>query len=445
MDKEPMSTEEQYVLQAETQVLGCLLVDNGTAPAITQTLIPEHFGNAAHQEIYAAALAVLKKEQVPSTITVMEELKERNKLDMVGGLFYLTRLRDGLVTKAQLDGHMAIIKKYALKRKLNRLGMELQCKSNDATENPEKLLSDTEATLQQLKEQQAVNVPGTGEHLQAYMEDRYAMYTDPEAHLGLTTGFDSLDKILLGLRPGNVIYLGARPSMGKTALALNIALAACRNEGRTKKHTLFVSVEMTAMEIVNRLCSAITSIDSKLLDKPQNLSKGEWSALYHAIDTINESGLELVEASYCSLVKLTQLCYTAKQKYGLDFVVIDYLGLLQGTPKQDIYAETGEISHYLKCLAKELNVPILALCQLNRKVEDRANKQPNLADLRNSGNLEQDADVVLMLYRDDFYNPHTSKEPNIAIVKVEKNRHGQQGEVKLFFDKPHNRFLEVCA
>lgn len=436
--------ERCYNLEAEQQLLACVLRNGPEMALFSDTLTAEDFGDQRHKLIYSAAEAVQKNGYAPSYVTIMEELEKHQQLESVGGLSYLMLLDSSFVTEAQLRSNAAILKEYAAKRELNRLALRLQCRSRDVGVSSEELMAECQETLKALESRQRVKLKSKSELLwDCHMELEEAL-TQPDAARGLTTGFKSLDEKLQGLRKGSFIVLGARPSMGKTVMALNIARAASRNAGRELKRVLFVSLEMQDIQLVNRVLCAMTGIEGRKINEARLLTENEREALYFTKNVYFEEGLEIIEEHSCSLAGLRQLCYTLRHEQGLDMVVIDYLGLMQGDYRQDKYTQISEISKGLKSLALELEIPILALSQLNRGVESRVNKEPLMSDLRDSGTIEQDADVVLLLYRDDFYNPYNCKEPNIAKVIISKNRHGATGTVKLFFDKRHYRFLEVC-
>ncbi|MCQ2373978.1 MAG: replicative DNA helicase [Phascolarctobacterium sp.] len=428
--------------EIEQHVLGCMFIDSDAVKTCNNLLQPSDFADARHQVIFQAIQQLVEQDEVIDQITVNDTLKRMDKLEAVGGFEYILQLSQHMATAAQLDSYLSKLQDYAQRRKLQQLGLELAYKSKDLELDQEKLWTEVQQKTQEISGNTAVMPVDMLVQTSAYIDEIMSARENPDCIARILTGFSSLDNLLKGLKPGSLNLLAARPSMGKTSLALNFVLNAAINEGKQHKKVLFISLEMTAKEVYDRCSAILTDIDGAKIQEPRDLSDAESDALCQAVANVADLGVIIQQESNFTVNKLRQLIHKMG-KNKPDFVVIDYLQLMQTEQRDDSYVKVTKISNGLKALALELKIPILALSQLNRAVENRVIKRPLLSDLRESGSLEQDADVVMLLSRKDYYERQGCAEEGIAELEVAKSRNGATGTVQLFFDKPCSSFLEI--
>ena len=427
----------------EQHVLGCMLIDAEAVSYCINTLKHFDFASTRHQEIFLAMCRLHGKRINIDQLTVQEELKRVNKLQTRDDFVYIMQLSKHMPTTAQLHSYVEVLLEYSRARALQDVSLNLKSDSTALDKNQETVINETIESLQEIAAHNTTAVQDMMALTDEYLNELFAAQEYPELVRGIATGYVTLDKLLHGLKPGSLNLLAARPSMGKTALALNIALNAARNEGREKKKVLFISLEMTEKELLNRCASSLAGIDCGKMQEPQLLSEGETGAVAYAIYKLMGLGVIIHRESEFTLNKLRQLVQKLKRTEKPDFIVIDYLQLMVTDHRDDSYTKVTKISNGLKALALELDIPILALSQLNRAVEGRAVKKPLLSDLRESGSLEQDADVVMLLSRKDYYEKSDCEEPGVAELELAKARNGALGRVKLFFDRSSCNFMEL--
>ncbi|NPV89209.1 MAG: replicative DNA helicase [Firmicutes bacterium] len=432
-DKQPPES-----LEAEQYVLGAMLLDSEIIPLIMGILNPEDFSRAGHRDIYAAMILLNQENRPVDLITLVEELKKDSKLDRVGGIEYVTYLSSLVPTSAAADHHARIVKEKSLLRSLIDLSQHFLHRGFDGREDAIALLGEAEQRIVQIS-QQGISQPFTslGDILLNLYEKIGEMQEKGVQTSGLATQFIDLDRLLGNLQSGDLILLAARPAMGKTSLAMNIAQNVSMH---SRRPVAVFSLEMAKEQLVLRLLCAEARIDSARL-KAGRLSGEEWVTLTKAIGKLSDAPLYIDDTPGVTVNQMRAKARHLKAEHGdLALVVVDYLQLMQATRRaENRTQEISEISRSLKSLARELDVPVLALSQLSRAVEQTSDKRPNLSHLRESGALEQDSDIVMFIYREDYYLPN-SERPNIADIIVAKHRNGPTGSIELYFHKEFTRF-----
>ena len=431
-------------LDAERAVLGAILLDAEQAlAAVEGVLAPEHFYAEAHRHIYEAALALRERGQAVDALTIQEWLAQHGLLDRIGGEATLVELLKVVATTAHVRHYAEIVRDRAVLRDLLRACAEI---SRRIYEEPER---DIHEQLD-AAEQDILAIAERYDHgrmrflrLKEIMgrvyDDLAERYRERRPVVGLPTGFADLDEMTSGLQRGDLIVIAGRPSMGKTAFAMNLAANAALRWGEPAVVAVF-SLEMSAQQIAQRLLASEARVDMKTM-RTGRFSRDDWQKLAHAVGELAEARIFIDDAANAGVLDVRAKCRRLKHEQGrLDLVIIDYLQLMRGRADAERREqEISEITRGLKGLAKELHVPVVALSQLNRSVEQRADKRPIMADLRESGAIEQDADVIMFLYREEVYHPKPENE-NLAEVIVAKQRNGPTGTVKLTFLKHCTRF-----
>lgn len=417
--------------EAEESVVGSLLLDKDAILAIAEFLSPNDFYDERLKEVYLVALELFDERIPIDILTISERLKKKKLLKQIGGLTFLTNLSNKVPTTAHVEHYGRIVRDFAIKRSLLKTASKLVEMSTDEGMTVSELLDKAEAEVYSLSSQSS---PKGFEHIKNVLTvsfDRLdELYKNPGEMRGVATGFADLDKTLSGMQPSNLIILAARPGVGKTALALNIAShVAVKN----KKPVGFFSLEMSKEELNDRLLVAHAEIDSWKL-KTGRLSEDEFAKLSEAMGILYDAPIFIDDTPALSILEMRSRARRLQVEQGLDLLIVDYLQLARSRNLENRVQEVGEISQGLKNLARELKIPVLALSQLSRAVEHRGEKKPQLADLRESGSIEQDADVVMFLYREDDEN--TS---NIAL-DIAKHRNGPLASIKLFFKGDQVKF-----
>lgn len=424
-------------LQAEKCVLGCILLDNATLPAVTSILTAEDFYAEAHRAVFTAMIALHQAHVVVDLLTLTAKLEDTGTLDRAGGRSAVAELTEFVPTASHVEEYAAIVYDKATKRRLIHLGSDIAALGFDADADATALREKAEYLVMDLQKRRSrAQADTVGDVVdETYEQLADALESTSGAPRFIYTGFGAVDGLLNGLEPTDLFILAARPAMGKTSLALSIAL----NVARAGKHVGVFSLEMGRHQLVNRLLSSLSGVDGWKL-RAKKLNERELDAVRGAMSQVHGLPLYIVDTSSVTLSELRSRARKLQLERGLDFLVIDYVQLLSaGDGRRGRTEEVSEISRGLKALAKELSVPILALSQLSRAVESRDNKVPNLSDLRESGSLEQDADLVAFIYRDDYYR-EISDRPGEAELHVRKNRNGPTGKVLLAFDKATTTF-----
>ena len=434
-------------IEAEQAVLGAMLIDKEAIAKATEVLLADDFYREAHRVIFSAMLELYNKNEAVDMVTVTEILKRDNKLEDIGGIAYITSLANVVLTAANVKYHAEIVAEKSVLRQLVRVSTEIAAMGYEANEDVGTLLDTAESRILEISNRKKKNdFTAINDILMDSVQSIESLLQNKGGLTGLPSGFADLDKLTSGLHPSDFIILAARPSMGKTALALNIvqnvALRAHKVIGGEPRSVAFFSLEMSKEQLVNRMLCAEAGIDSQRL-RVGEMRDEDWTHLWDACDTMSRAKIYIDDTAGITAMDMRSRARRLKAEHGLDLIVVDYLQLMQGSGKRnnsgDRQQEVSEISRSLKALARELDVPVLALSQLSRSVESRQVKRPMLSDLRESGSLEQDADIVAFLYREDYYNPETENKHTELIIA--KHRNGPVDTVNLFFQKQFTKFV----
>jgi len=425
-------------IEAEQAILGGILMNNNAMNQIMDILSPDDFYREANMSLFQGMVGLYNRSEPIDVITLSRFLTEKNLLEKVGGIDYLGSLVDAVSTSAGIVYHADIVKNLSVRRKLISQCSAISESCFQDWERTEDLLETAEQAIYDIADEQVREgfqsiqevITGSLKKLEASSElEGYVT--------GVPTGFERFDFYTSGLQPSDFIVIAGRPSMGKTALALNIGYNAAQ---RTKKGVAIFSLEMSKPQLGVRLLGFDSGIDSAKL-RTGFLRDKEWNALTDSANRLSELPIFIDDSSSISVLEMKAKCRRLKKGRSLGLVIVDYMQLIQGrSSAESRQIEMSEISRSLKALAKDLNVPVMALSQLNRKVEDRPNRRPQLSDLRESGAIEQDADVIAFIYRDEVYHPDTVENKNIAEINVAKQRNGPTGYFKLTFQKEITRF-----
>ncbi len=430
--------------EAEQSVLGGLLIDNTAWDRAGDQITESDFYRYEHREIFTAISTLIAGNKPADVITVYEQLQNNGKAEGCGGLKYLNDLAQSVPSAANLRRYAEIVRERAILRKLISASDEIATNAfNPQGRAVSQILDEAEGKIFKIGEEGSRNKQGfIGiDKLVVQLIDRVNELAENGAEevTGVRTGFYDLDRMTAGLQKGDLIILAARPSMGKTAFALNIAEAVAVQEGLP---VLVFSMEMGASQLALRMVGSLGRIDQQHL-RTGALRDDEWGRLTEAVDKLGKAQIYIDETPALNPAELRARSRRMARQFGsLGLIVIDYLQLMSGTNSssgENRATEISEISRGLKALAKELQCPVIALSQLNRSVETRTDKRPMMSDLRESGAIEQDADVITFIYRDDYYNKE-SKEPGVAEIIIGKQRNGPVGTVKLTFLKPLTKF-----
>ena len=428
-------------IEAEEAVLGSILINQETIYEVSELLDIEDFYRKNHRTIFKAMLNLSTSKKAIDIITLTNYLTHISKLEEVGGIVFVTSLANKVPSTANLKHYINIVKEKSMLRNIINIAehMESMSYDNEQLDTPEVILDKTEQMISRLTKKMIVTKVDNiqGQTLKAYMDIENIINHKDEL-LGLETGLYDLDNFLQGLKNSDFMILAARPSMGKTAFALNIA-----SHLSIKKDTpvVFFSLEMSSNELIHRIFSSRGLIPLFNL-KSGNLDDAHTQKLIKVSNKLSQSKL-LINDEISNLMSLRSIARKLKRENDIKLIIIDYLQLLEGTRRENRNLEISEISRSLKILAKELDIPIIALSQLSRSVESRQVKKPMLSDLRESGSLEQDADIVMFLYREDYYNPETENK-NITDVIIAKNRNGPTGTIPVYFHKEYVRFQDLA-
>lgn len=426
-------------IEAEKAVIGAILLDNNAINTVVETLNEYDFYREAHRLIFKSMLSLHNSHEAIDLITVVNVLRKENKLDDVGGIAYITSLNN-IATAANVKYHAEIVKEKSLRRKLISTSTNIIENAYDESTEITQELDNAEKNILNITAEQ-----NTNDYFMAndMLEDVLTGLCNSDNNNGIPTGYTDLDKLILGLHQSDFIILAARPSMGKTAFALNLVQNVTLHSKKPYV-VAFFSLEMSKEQLLHRMLCAEAQIDSQAL-RTANLSDKDWEKLWKACDNMNKANIAIDDTPAITVLEMRSKARKIKNERGLDLIVVDYLQLMQGNKRSsgdNRQQEVSEISRSLKALARELKVPVIALSQLSRGVESRQVKRPMLSDLRESGSLEQDADIVAFLYRDDYYNPETANEGVTELI-IAKHRNGAIGTVNLLFRKEFTKFVNL--
>jgi replicative DNA helicase len=419
-----------HSIEAEEAVLGSLLIDPDAIFEVASFLKPEAFYRVHNRWIYDAILALNERREPIDFITLSEELRRREQLEEVGGEAYLVGLLNVVPTSVNTGTYARAVEAASTRRRLISAAGTIADLAFDEAEEIEHVIDRAEQTLFGVSEERTTRdlVP-VKQIARTYLERVEELHLRGDDVIGVPTGFVDLDRLLGGLNRSDLIIIAARPGMGKTSLQNSIALTAAR---RYDKRIAMFNLEMSGEQLVQRMISAETRIDSQRLRRG-DLGDQEWPIFMQAIGHLSETRIFIDDTPSITPMQLRTKCRRLYAEHGIDLIMIDYLQLMQAEYRtNNRVQEISDISRGLKALARELDVPVVAAAQLSRAVEQRQDKRPLLSDLRDSGSIEQDADVVMFIYRDEYYNEATER-PNIAEVHVAKHRNGPTGSVDLFW------------
>ncbi len=425
--------------EAEQSILGAMLIDADCVTLVFEALTEKDFYIEANKLIFAAMQVLFNRDEPIDLVTVSEELTLREQLAAVGGVEYLAYLASTLPTTANLKQYLDIVQDKALLRRLIRASgdiMDLSYSPGAASKN----IADEAGRVifDVLENQQQKGIVHIKDVLLQTHDNLAEIYQNKGKLTGVPTGIADLDKNLFGLQKSDFILIAARPSMGKTSFALNIASYAAVH---AKVPVAIFSLEMSSVQLVSRIISSEMLIDSNHL-RTGELTDDDWEKIAASLATLGEAPIYINDSTNVTISDIRAKCRRLKLEKNLGLIVIDYLQLMQGSRSENRQQEISDISRSLKILAKELDVPIIALSQLSRAPEQRSEHRPMLSDLRESGAIEQDADIVMFLYRDDVYNPDTEKK-NVAECIIAKHRSGSTGTVEMFWAGQYTRFMNL--
>lgn len=434
--------------EAEKAILGALLIDGSSTGAVVDTVTTmverDDFYRDTHRIIYDAILALINSNKTIDFITLSEELERRKKLDTVGGIAYITSLANE-ATGYNIEEHARIVAEKAQMRRLIDAGNKIVGMTYAGEDEPQDIMDKAEQLILDVggQTQSESTFSAIGEVVLTNLDKLNKLQQHEGVLTGVPTGFRDLDHIFNGLQRSDLILVAARPAMGKTAFTLNIAQNVSMKSGMT---VAFFSLEMSKEQLVGRILSSVAEVNSEKLRRA-NMDPDDWNKVIQAADTMSRSKLFIDDTPGLTVQDMRAKLRRLKvEQGGLDLVIVDYIQLMQGRNSnkgsENRQQEVSEISRNLKLIAREFNVPLVALSQLSRSVESRPDKRPVLSDLRESGSLEQDADIVVFLYRDKYYDPNTEKGDN-AEVLIRKHRNGSVGTVELLFIGELTRFRDV--
>ncbi len=429
-----------HSLEAERAVLGAILLEAESLPKAVEVLAPEHFYHSGHRKMFSAMVSLFERGEPVDALTLQEELRRRDALEELGGAVVIATMVEEAATAAHLPAYAEIVRKKAILRELIGISHQIIQQSFEAQEDVDTLLDHAERLIFQISEKRiqrhAIQVRAVLKETFEYIE---ALYERKEHITGLPTGFDKLDQMTSGLQPSDLVIIAGRPSMGKTAFALNMAQHAGIE---LRKTVLIFSLEMSKEQLVQRLLCSEARVDSHHV-RTGHLENKDWPRLTNAAGRLAEATIFIDDTPALSILEARAKARRMKSEHGLDLVVIDYLQLMRGRGgAENRQQEISEISRSLKALAKEIRVPVVALSQLSRAVEARQTKdyRPQLSDLRESGALEQDGDLILFLYRPERYGIASEEGENLAELIIGKQRNGPVGTIKLTFIADYARF-----
>ena len=428
--------------EAEKAVLGAVFLDPEAIIDASDVLQPDDFYEHANRIVFQAMLNISDREEVIDPVTLQDELKKNNQVDDIGGIAYVTELSMATPTAAHVTYYAKIVKRKAILRNLISTSQRIIQNAIEGSDDVTDILDDAESQIMGVSQDNASGgFKSIHDVLNTAMEEINSIPDDGNMVTGLPSGFSELDKMTTGFHDDELIILAARPGVGKTAFALNVAQFVGL---KTDKTVAMFSLEMGAEQLVQRMLASEGLIDSQHLRTGQ-LTDEEWRKLVVAAGSLDNTSIYIDDTPGIKMSEIrAKARRLAKEKGNLGLIVIDYLQLIEGPRSESRQQEVSAISRQLKKLAKELHIPVIALSQLSRSVEQRQDKRPVLSDIRESGSIEQDADIVAFLYRDDYYRDERDEDDEGEVeVIIEKNRSGTRGTVKLMFSKPYNRFSNL--
>lgn len=421
--------------EAEASLLGAILIDSDAVVKIADTVTADDFYDPRHKHIYDALTRLYERREPIDVLTLADQLKNTGVLEIIGGPAYLTELTNFVPTAAHVEQYAEIVAQKALRRRLITVSQDMVELGYDESKSLKELIEDAETRLFKVSEQHVKQSLVSIESILSESFERLDdLHKDKKKIRGIPTGYRDLDNLLAGLQRSDLFILAARPAMGKTAFVLNLAHNVAIG---AKEPVLIFSLEMSKEQLVDRLLAMESGVDAWAL-RTGNLTDSDFEKLSHAMGTLSEAPIYIDDTPGITVSDMRTKARREAHQHKLGLVIVDYLQLMSGGSNYNNQAnrvqEISEISRGLKGMARELNVPLIALSQLSRSVESRSPQIPQLADLRESGSIEQDADIVAFLYREDYYNPETDRQ-NIMDVLIKKHRNGPVDNVELYFNR----------
>lgn len=428
-------------IDAEKSLLGAVLIDEETLSDITEHVHPKDFYEKRHATIFGGMMRLFEKHRPVDLLTLTDELKKKDELELIGGSAYLTELTNYVPTAAHAEAYAEIVAQRAVRRRLIKASADISELGYDEDTNVQELLEKAEQELFSVSDQSLKQDLVSIETILTDSFDRMEeLHRNKGALRGVRTGYRDLDNMTAGLQRSDLIILAARPAMGKTTLVTNLAYNVATV---AKQSVLFFSLEMSKEQLVDRMLADASGVDAWNI-RTGNLSDEDFSKLSEAMGEMAEAPIFIDDTPGLSVLEMRTKARRAAHEAPLGLIIVDYLQLMQGSGKSEgnRVQEVSEISRGLKLIAREMNVPVIALSQLSRSVESRSPQVPQLADLRESGSIEQDADIVMFIYREAYYNPETERE-NITDLIIAKHRNGPVGKVELYFHPERLRFMSL--
>lgn len=424
-------------VEAEQSVIGALLIDQDAIIRVADILRPEHFYRGSHQKIYESILSLFERREPADVVTVTAELTQKNNLDEVGGEIYLAELVNSVPTAANVLSYASYVRESALRREMISIANQINEEAYGGAKSVKELLADTEQRIFNMSQENLTRqfVP-VRETLMVAFDRLEELHRNKSGTRGIPTGFRDIDQMLSGLQDSNLIILAARPSMGKTSLALNICQYAAVHQGVPVG---FFSLESSREELVDRLLSSQSGVDYWKITTG-NLDEEDFAKIGEAMGILADAPLFIDDTPGMNVVEMRTKARRLQMEQGVRLIAVDYLQMAVSRNLENRVQEVAEISKAMKNIARELHAPVLCLSQLSRSVEQRGDSRPMLSDLRDSGSIEQDADVVMFIYRP----PEEEKErPDHARLSIAKHRNGMTGEVDLIFKGERARFYSM--
>lgn len=428
-------------IEAEQAVLGAIFLRPEAISLASERLMPEDFYRAAHLRIFDVMLALSEKNEPIDLVTVTSELQDRRLLEEIGGVAYLSDLANSSPTAANIEYYSRIVEEKSILRRLIRTATDIVSDGYTREEEVDTILDEAEKSILDVSQRRNSGAFISIKDVLVQTYDNIEMLQNRKGEVtGIPSGFVELDRMTAGFQRNDFIIVAARPSVGKTAFALNIAQSIATH---TDENVAIFSLEMGAQQLVMRMLCSEGNIDAQRL-RTGRLTEEDWQKLTMAMGSLSGAGIYIDDTPGVRVGEIRAKCRRLKQEKGLGVVLIDYLQLIQGNgrSRENRQQEVSEISRTLKGLARELEVPVIALSQLSRGVESRQDKRPIMSDIRESGSIEQDADIVAFLYRDDYYDKE-SEDQNMIEIIIAKQRNGPVGTVELAFIKEYNKFVNL--
>lgn len=429
-------------IEAEMSILGSCFLSTYALDKVCEELTSDMFYCEANKKIFESIYSLHQNKIPLDSTTLINEIEKHENINSIGGIEYLSEVIDSVITAANIDYYIDIVREKSLRRKLVEVSTSITTSAFDEETDTNEVIDDAEKNIFNVTKSRKTGEFKTINDVMKTTQQRLEDLAKNDKEItGIATGFYDFDKLTSGLHENELIIIAARPAMGKTAFAVNLAVNAAIN---SKKNVALFNLEMSAEQLAMRMISAQGGIDQNKL-KTGRLEHNDWKKVNEAMSELSETNLYIEDTSGISVSEIRAKCRRlAAQGPGLGLVVIDYLQLIEGSSKYagNRQQEVSEISRSLKTMAMELSVPVIALAQLSRSVELRENKRPIMSDLRESGSIEQDADIVAFLYRDDYYNKSASEQTNISVTEliIGKHRNGNTGTIELLFERNMSNF-----